>query len=82
MENKINEDQMVDILNAVYSKALDGIPKVSRSIESLASDYIERNESPEKAARQLINYQIAKCGTSGFLTGSAGVVSCGFTSLN
>ena len=75
MENKINEDQMVDILNAVYSKALDGIPKVSRSIESLASDYIERKKKKKKAARQLINYQIAKCGTSGFLTGLGGLIT-------
>lgn len=75
MSEEITENNAGKVLNAVYSKALDGIPKVSRSVDELAADYLSKNESPEKAAKELAKAQIAKCGTSGFITGLGGVVT-------
>ena len=75
MKNKLDEKQMLTILDDLYDKALEGIPMVSQSVDEMASDYLSRYDSIEKAARELVNYQIIKCGTSGFLTGLGGVIT-------
>lgn len=72
---EIDESAAGRVLDEVYQKALSGIPKVSRSVEELADDYISKCESPEKAAKTLIKAQIAKCGTSGFVTGLGGLIT-------
>ena len=73
------ESQIVPMLNTLYDKALSGIPKVSSSVDELADDYLQKEGTPAKAAKSLINYQIAKCGTSGFLTGLGGLITLPFT---
>lgn len=75
MKTKLNETQMVTILDELYAKVLNGVPKVSKPVESLANDYLIKNNSPEKAAKELTKYQIAKCGTSGFITGLGGLIT-------
>lgn len=75
MEEEITESTAGKVLNTVYEKALDGIPKVSRSVEELASDYLNKHTAPEKAAKALAKAQIAKCGTSGFVTGLGGLIT-------
>lgn len=75
MAQKLDEKQMVTILDELYGKVLNGVPKVSKPVDELANDYLEKNNSAEKAAKELIKYQIAKCGTSGFITGLGGVVT-------
>lgn len=71
----LDANQMQNILDALYSKALDGIPLVSKSIDELSYDYLSRHHSANSAAKSLINYQILKCGTSGFLTGLGGLIT-------
>ena len=66
---------MQEVLNALYDKALDGIPLVSKSIDELAYDYLSKHHNASSAAKSLINYQILKCGTSGFLTGLGGFIT-------
>lgn len=51
------------------------MPKVSRSIDELADDYTGRFDVPERAAKELVKYQVLKCGTSGFITGLGGVIT-------
>lgn len=75
MKTKLNETQMVTILDELYAKVLNGVPKVSKPVESLANDYLISNNSPEKAAKELTKYQNAKCGTSGFITGLGGLIT-------
>lgn len=75
MKNQLDEKQMLAILDDLYDKALEGIPMVSQSVDEMASDYLSRYDSIEKAAEELINYQIIKCGTSGFITGLGGVIT-------
>lgn len=75
VKTKITEEQMQEILNTLYIKSINGIPKVSLPIDDLVNDYITHNSSVEKAAKSLINSSTVKCGTSGFLTGLGGLAS-------
>lgn len=72
----LNENQMQEVLDTLYEKALDGIPLVSKPIDELAYDYLSKNNhSANSAAKSLINYQTLKCGTSGFITGLGGLLT-------
>ena len=71
----ISEKDAGKALAAIYEKALDGIPKVSRSVGDLANDYLARHSNPRKAALALSRAQVTKCGTSGFVTGLGGVLT-------
>lgn len=72
LKTNITEDQMLEILNSLYIKSVNGIPKVSLPVDDLVEDYIKKNPSVEEAAKSLINNSTVKCGTSGFLTGFGG----------
>lgn len=72
---KMNQEQIMELLDKLYVKSKNGIPRVSQPISELANDYLEKNETVEEAAKQFINYQIAKCTTSGFVTGLGGIVT-------
>lgn len=74
----VSEEQMVTILDEVYGKVLNGIPKVSKSVDALADDY-KKYDIPEVAAKKLINNQVLKCGTSGFVTGLGGLITLPIT---
>ena len=69
-----NEDIM-NLLNGIYDKTLVGIPKVSPPVYQMAEDYISKNNGIESAAKSLINYQVVKCTTSGFLTSLGGFLT-------
>lgn len=72
IKTNITEEQMLEILNSLYIKSVNGIPKVSLSVDDLVEDYIKKNSNLEEAAKSLINNSTVKCGTSGFLTGFGG----------
>lgn len=74
MREQWDEKKMMVVLDEVYGKVIDGVPKVSKPVEDLAKDYLAKNLSPETAAKELIKYQIAKCGTSGFISGLSGAL--------
>lgn len=72
---EMTEEKAGKILDTVYAKAIEGVPKVSRSVDELADDYLSRHSTPEKAAKALAKTQVAKCGTSGFITGLGGLIT-------
>ena len=72
VQNSITKEQMQEVLNTLYIKSIDGIPKVSIPIDDLVNDYLSKNRDIEKAVHSLINNSIVKCGTSGFLTSFGG----------
>ena len=72
IKTTVTEEQMAEILNTLYIKSVNGIPKVSLPVDDLVADYIKKNSSVEEAAKSLINNSTIKCGTSGFLTGFGG----------
>ncbi len=74
-KTKMTEEKAASILAAIYEKALDGVPKVSRSVDDFANDYTSRYGEPKRAAKELVKYQILKCGTSGFVTGLGGAIT-------
>lgn len=75
VKTTITEDKMLEILDSLYIKSVNGIPKVSLPIDDLVEDYIKKNAKLEDAAKSLINTSIVKCGTSGFITGFGGFVT-------
>ena len=48
---------------------------VSPPIEDLANNYLQKHDSIPIAAKHFINYQIAKCSVSGFITGLGGLIT-------
>ena len=70
-----SSDDMLKVLNACYSQAVKGIKNVSPPIERLADDYLKKSPNVEATAKKMLNYQVAKCATSGFITGFGGLIT-------
>lgn len=51
------------------------MPYVSPSVEELANDYLDKYPTKQQACKAMINNQIIKCTTSGFITGFGGVIT-------
>lgn len=68
-------EDFMNLLDTLYKKSLDGIPRVSPPIEDFARDYLDRHPNSKSAAKAMFNNQIAKCTTSGVITGLGGVVT-------
>ena len=65
----------MDMLDNLYDKVVKGIDKVSPSIEVLANNYLVKSCDTQTAAKKFIAFQIAKCTTSGFLSGLGGLIT-------
>lgn len=65
----------MQLLDKLYDQSIQGIAKVSPPIEELANDYLQKNKDVDAAAKSFIKYQIAKCTTSGFVTGLGGLIT-------
>ena len=66
---KISQEEIMQLLDKLYEQSMHGVAKVSPPIDTLSSDYLQKNRDVDTAAKQFITYQIAKCTTSGFVTG-------------
>lgn len=78
MEEKklqITQEDIMQLLDKLYDSSIHGLQRVSPPIERLAEDYLSKSENVEAAAKSFINYQIAKCTTSGFITGLGGLIT-------
>ncbi len=75
MANKFTQEDIMQMLDKLYEMSLQGLPKVSPTIDILADDYLLRNKDTESAARSFIKNQITKCTVSGFLTGLGGIIT-------
>ena len=74
-KKKLTQEDIMKLLDSCYEKCLNGIPHVSSPVEELANDYLGKYPTKEKAAKAMINNQIIKCTTSGFVTGFGGIVT-------
>ena len=63
----------MQILDWCYDKVINGLPGIE-TVEELAEKYLNKSSSIEEAIDNFINWQQAKCGTSGFLTGLGGLI--------
>jgi len=69
---------MVQALDWAYAASIDGIPGLG-SAEDLARDYIGGETSLRDSANSLIRWQVAKAGTSGFVSGLGGAITLPIT---
>lgn len=63
------------LLDSCYDKCLNGVPKVSQSVEDMAEDYLKKYQTKEESCKAMLKNQIAKCTTSGFITGFGGIIT-------
>lgn len=75
----ITQDDMLKVLDGVYDNVLNGLGKASPSVKDFADDYLEKEQEPSIAAKKMINNQIIKCTTSGFITGFGGLITLPIT---
>lgn len=75
----LTEKQWLDILDQIYAVTLNGVPKVSKPVSEFADEYLEKYKDSKIASQKLVNNQILKCTTSGFLTGLGGAITLPFT---
>lgn len=69
-------DKTTQALYAIYDAVLQGVPKASKPVEEFAEDYLSKYYgTPKAAARDLVQWQVAKCGASGFITGLGGFIT-------
>lgn len=73
-KSPITKEQMSEILNICYKKAIEGIPG-SKSSEELATEYLNKYHNPEIAIKKMVEQQIIKCTTSGFITSLGGLIT-------
>jgi hypothetical protein len=71
---KLDKETFQKALDFAYEKALNGIPGFD-SASQMAENYLSKNENVNNAANTLITWQIAKTGTSGFLSGIGGIIA-------
>lgn len=71
----MTEEDIMKLLDSCYEKCLNGIPKVSPSVEELVNDYLKKHRTTEEACRAMLKNQIAKCTTSGVVTGFGGFIT-------
>ena len=71
----ISQENVMKILDSCYEKCLNGIPKISPSVEEMANDYLKKYKTKEEACKAMIRNQITKCATSGFITGFGGFIT-------
>lgn len=71
----LTQEDIMKLLDSCYEKCLDGVPKVSPSVESMANDYLQKYNTKEDACKAMMRNQIAKCTTSGFVTGFGGIIT-------
>lgn len=70
---KIEQAVLTKALEWSYGKALSGAGAFD-SAYKVADDYLKKTTSREAAVEKLTNWQVAKCATSGFVTGLGGLL--------
>ena len=71
----ISQEDIMALLATCYEKCLNGVPHVSPSVEELAKDYLSKYSTKQQACKAMLNNQIIKCTTSGFVTGFGGIIT-------
>ena len=56
-EIPIDEESAGKVLGTIYKSALNGVPKVSRSVDEMVADYMGKAKSPDEAAKALAKWQ-------------------------
>lgn len=70
----LTESTIQQALDWAYDKAVNGVPGLDSAVE-LAAEYAKQEGTLYDQANALIRWQIAKCATSGFVTGLGGLMT-------
>lgn len=73
-ENQNNKGLIAKTLDWAYSKAIVGFTGVDSAYD-LGNSYLEQNGTLPEKVDSLIKWQVAKAGTSGFITGLGGAMT-------
>ncbi len=73
-DEALSDSKVLQVLDWAYDKALNGIPGLGTAVE-LAEDYAKESSDPLEQVNSLIRWQVAKCSTSGFITGLGGIIT-------
>lgn len=71
----VSQDDIMKILDNCYEACLNGIPKVSDDVRIVADEYLNKYKNKETACKKMLDNQIIKCTTSGFITGFGGILT-------
>lgn len=71
----ISPDDILKLLDSLYERCVSGIGAISPSVSKMADDYLMTTYDRKAACKKMMRYQIAKCTTSGVVTGFGGLVS-------
>lgn len=71
----ISQDDIMKILDNCYEACLNGVPKVSDDVKLVADEYLNKYKNKETACKKMLDNQIIKCTTSGFITGFGGILT-------
>lgn len=71
----VSQQDIMNFLDDSYKKILNGVPMISKPIDSFADDYLSKYDSKEKACKEMLNKQMIKCTTSGVVSGLGGIVT-------
>lgn len=71
----VSKEDIIKMLDTCYEKCLNGIPKVSPNVKDIANEYLQKHITTEAACKAMQRSQIAKCATSGFVTGFGGFIT-------
>lgn len=75
----LTQEEIMSLLDSCYDKCLNGIPKVSDSVDVMAKEYLQKYNTKEEACKAMLRNQIIKCTTSGFLAGFGGIFTMPIT---
>ncbi|WP_303804863.1 EcsC family protein [Ruminococcus flavefaciens] len=78
-EEKKDSKGILKLLDDLYAKSVDGIPKISKPINVLAEDYLSKNKDVDTAVKKMHKNQIKKCATSGVVNGFGGLITMPIT---
>ena len=71
----VSQQDIMNFLDDSYKKILNGVPMISKPIDSFADDYLSKYDSKEKACKEMLNKQLINCTTSGVVSGLGGIIT-------
>lgn len=71
----VTQEDIMKLLDSCYEKCLNGIPQISPNVAEMANDYLKKHETVDGACKAMLRNQIAKCTTSGIVTGFGGFIT-------
>lgn len=74
----LTPNAMMQALEWSYDKVINGLPG-QKNIYEVVKDYTQSSDNIEDAINKLVNFQITKAATSGFLTGFGGAITLPIT---